>query len=983
MDGYTFYAYWNGQIVRNLLEALAAVRSSTEFLTLSTCLVLAMIIGALLIGSTRAEGRHVITSFACCVLFWFIAVAPRVTVVVHDVRSAEVYPVANVPAGIGIVASSITRIGWWLTQTYENVFSSVDADRYSRFGAVFPERALEVMQSLGPVTSEGRSTFDALMRHCVMPELLTDRTKAAALTHSTDLWADISRDGWVNPARSAPMPDGTVLRCPAAMEYAGRVLEEVELPAVKAVLGSRLAGTHADPSAMIAAALPQAESLLLGLSRSMDASLKHALMLTVVPQAVKSAAVRSESPLALAVGLAKAQGSLASEINYRTMARIAEESLPKIRNALEVVIIACFPLIVLLSLAMGRAMGGVLRSYLMLLVTVELWPALCSVVNFLMIAVDAHPYSRIAEAFGGNSLAAASLIRETGAGSQAIAGFLMCAVPMISYALVRAGDMAVGQLVGNLTAPAQAAASGQGASLASGNISQGNVSLENVSTNNRSANQANRSIRAADSGKLVTGDAYGEVTRTEGGAVTGATRTAISLGLSQSETGALMRSTSASNAFTHGTARTSSARLSISDAMQSTDAAQRTFAGALREALGEMRAAVSSSSASESASRSISAGSAVAATSTDQVSEASEFSSSGRVGAVALPGAGGSGPAAVAAGSGTRATGGLATGMSVKDAQSLIDRASGEDRTASETSSSRAYSQVKSAADTIARTHSDESVRSAARSFSAALTASRSAIREQMLTQSSAQTASSTVAETKSGALTTTLDGSADVLRSAVSRFGSPEQALRAMYSRSSQMQLAEEAGSARAEAMSSADPVGPAGMRRASDLNAEYFAGSRSEVDAAHAAQGAHVRRSAKAALEEVPGPETIADPAAGSGRLTERMERAGGAAASGLDRTRGEAAFERGLLLVSRAAYREASRDSNFALRNALFFGAGYRDTAEIASGLRDMAAKNPALAAELSRVGASPAGRIDDQLFRRLATAARLERDAGTYR
>jgi hypothetical protein len=45
--------------------------------------------------------------------------------------------------------------------------------------------------------------------------------------------------------------------------------------------------------------------------------------------------------------------------------------------------------------------------------------------------------------------------------------------------------------------------------------------------------------------------------------------------------------------------------------------------------------------------------------------------------------------------------------------------------------------------------------------------------------------------------------------------------------------------------------------------------------------------------------------------------------------------------------------------------------------------MAAKNPALAAELSRVGASPASRIDDQLFRRLATAARLERDAGTYR
>ena len=80
MDGFTFYAYWNGQIVRDLLEELAAIRASTAFLTLCTCLPLAMVLGPLLIGSTRAEGRHVITSFACCVLFWFFAVLVQPTV---------------------------------------------------------------------------------------------------------------------------------------------------------------------------------------------------------------------------------------------------------------------------------------------------------------------------------------------------------------------------------------------------------------------------------------------------------------------------------------------------------------------------------------------------------------------------------------------------------------------------------------------------------------------------------------------------------------------------------------------------------------------------------------------------------------------------------------------------------------------------------------------------------------------------------------
>ena len=93
-------------------------------------------------------------------------------------------------------------------------------------------------------------------------------------------------------------------------------------------------------------------------------------------------------------------------------------------------------------------------------------PALSSVVNYLVIAHDLHPFALLAQNFGGSSLQAATMIRETGASSQAIAGALLCAVPVISYALVRAGDMAVGQLVGGLMQPAQSAATSQGVSIA-------------------------------------------------------------------------------------------------------------------------------------------------------------------------------------------------------------------------------------------------------------------------------------------------------------------------------------------------------------------------------------------------------------------------------------------------------------------------------------------------------------------------------------
>ena len=227
------------------------------------------------------------------------------------------------------------------------------------------------------------------------------------------------------------MLDGKgVLSCPKAVAELTTLFETEELPALKRILGAKLAPEAADPASALAAALPQAESLLYGLSRSMDESLRQSVLLASLPAAASSFTARADAPAALAVALSRAQGNLASEINYRTMASIARDALPKIRNAVEFVVIALFPVLALLSLASGAAAGVLLRGYISLLLTVQLWPAVASVVNHLMIAADMGPFGALAREFGGNTLASLALIRETGATSQAIAGALMCMVPV-------------------------------------------------------------------------------------------------------------------------------------------------------------------------------------------------------------------------------------------------------------------------------------------------------------------------------------------------------------------------------------------------------------------------------------------------------------------------------------------------------------------------------------------------------------------------
>ena len=274
---------------------------------------------------------------------------PKVDVAIHDERSADVYVVSNVPFGVGFFASATSKIGHFLTESFETAFSLPDAERFSKFGLVYPQRALNSLLAAGPVTPEGRALTDRVIADCIGPELLDHPDKAAELSHSGNIWATISADGWINPARSSVSSDGTVQRCDQALQSLDQYLNTVELDFLSKRLGTVLVPERIDPADVIRRTLPQSEALLLGMSRSLEQSLKHSVMLTALPRGMASIAAQAGAPLDLAAKYSASQANLTSEINYRTLARLAEHSLPKIRNCVEFIVIAAFPLMLLLS----------------------------------------------------------------------------------------------------------------------------------------------------------------------------------------------------------------------------------------------------------------------------------------------------------------------------------------------------------------------------------------------------------------------------------------------------------------------------------------------------------------------------------------------------------------------------------------------------------------------------------------------------------
>lgn len=1011
-EGFVFYAYWNGSQVRDLFEGLVALTNGGGFTQLAVFLVTTGLVGALLVGSVKGEGRHVISYFACAVLFWFVAIVPKATLVIEDVRSHTVHTVDNVPLSMAFFASAASRIGHWMTQAYETAFVPVDVAKYSSFGAVYPQRVLDVLQRTGPVTVQGRETLQAVLKNCVLPEVVLDSAKASQLTTSSDLWETVKTAGWVNPARMAVMPDGSVKKCPDAVAALDQVLVTVELPALQKWVGLQLGSDAAGPSASITAAITQTESLLLNISRSAESSLKHSLILTTLPKVMTEHAANSTGPAAMASVLARSQGNLAGEINYRTMAKIAEDALPKIRNALEFVVMAMFPVVALIALVSGTAMGNVVRSYITLLLTIQLWPALSSVVNYLVITHDQHPFTLLASNFGAASLQAATMIRETGASSQAIAGMLLCAVPVISYALVRAGDVAVGQLVGGLMQPAQGAATSQGAALASGNVSQGNVSVNNVSTHNVSGNKMDASVRAVDSGMGVTASAFGSVTQDASGRVTGVQRTPIDLGVSSQTQQQFVRGHQTGYMNQTSVATNDAANFSFTQSASSGDSTQQQFSKAFRDEL-QTRYALDTNRSDGTGwgnSVTITQGSEMARM--DQVSEGMDYKSqimghlSNNLGGDSksiskdgpwirqvgsLPYSGFQAHSTNKEGElntfgqvmgylkdaepietlGARVTGEL----SFKDAQSLVDSATGKTTSQNGRSLTQDYHLVRSAAESVANSHSDANVRSYAAQFVRSLREVHSTGRTFTTSTVQSETGSSSITQSDTGGTTVSADNSVQVMDFAIDRYGSAQAALRATYAAGEAASMASEVHFERMKGVEAGEIFGPGSMTSPIARQEQVFEAAPRTIEAAEQINQARYEAASSETLDaEV---NTIArdqTPSSADTRLKTDYEGFVREHQAGQDVNERRMNFDRGVILLSKEAYSMENDDKNFALRNAFLGAWGYRSGDQIQDDLRSWASGNPVLQEQIEKIGAGQSDSVSSEVWENLVSIAR---------
>lgn len=816
-----FFAYWNGAQIRDLFEAVVAITGSSDFLGLLRTLILFGFLCVITVCALRYRGLEAGSFIFAVALFYGVTLVPKVDLAINDERAGTVYVVSDVPLGLGFMASTTSRIGHWLTDIFEDTFAGVEAERFSRFGMVFPERALNAILAAGPVTPQGRLLISDFNRNCVMPELIDYPQKIEALSNSGNIWQSISQTGWVNPARKTSDTSGNWIGCDEAIAFIDNHMASTELPAIQKHLAMKLLPDQIDASSLILRVLPQAETLLLGVSQSLASSIKHSVFMNTLQSDIENVSALAGHPLATATALAKAQGNLSSEINYRTMAEIAKDALPKVRNSLEFIILAAFPLIFIMMLAAGHMAGTILRSYFTLLIWVQLWAPISAVMNYLIIHTDSHPMTQIINEYGANTIYAANLIREAGASSQAIAGFLTILAPVIAFAIAKGSDFATAQLAASVMAPAQSAAQAQGSSLTAGNISLGNTSWGNISTNMQSANKSDLSTSFTNSGMLHTASAYGSVTRAADGTVTGMSMTPVSMGVSSAISIGETASQGAHSSFTNSFGFSESVQALRSFSTQTADKSMAGFTRLLNTAVSRQSGLQSTESSSTQVGESLSfqssqtigdsfSNSQNASVRSDlglstnnssagankgspntipsmpnesvaknsslplQSSDHSQIDSSPKSGFDSIRQAlinGGSVPM-LSVGS---------TGQ-IQTSQQLIDTVSQQSNASNASQRQEAYKKLLAASRQISESTTDSGIRNAAKTFEEQLTRAYQYGNRTSFDQSATQSASTELGYVSNKDLRTMMDNSPVAMQKAIETFGSAEAAQNALF---------------------------------------------------------------------------------------------------------------------------------------------------------------------------------------------------------
>ena len=478
-----------GEFLVNTFNAVAAWTGSGGFRSLlSVCMVMGLTY-ALLITAMDLDWRVWLRWFIQSTLIYLVLMVPTVTVRVTDRINAGLAPatVANVPIGLGMMASFTSQISDYFTRTAETVFVMPSALNYSTGGYVYGARLWDKTRTFEIRDPVFRANLDSFLKQCAYYDILLGTRSLKLLSESSDLWADLGVNAATNRGMKFLTDNGGTTdiegkTCAQGWQALNAQwnaqVDAAALPFARTLYPKLTAATA---SSKLAADLPVIAQLLTGSSASRNQILRQKSMIDAFEAAQLDFGNVDSDAFALQRADIQARNA---------MTTAAEQSLiwiPVLNVVLTVVFYALFPVVFPLLL-MPRTGIATLKGYFAGFFYLAAWgPIYVLIHSFVMDRLAAQ--SR-ALASSGATLGNWSGITSVNQDVATMAGFLMMSVPVLALMVMR-GTLSVAHSMGSMLGPAQGAADAAAAERTTGNYAFGDVSYGNLNSGNVQTSQWN------------------------------------------------------------------------------------------------------------------------------------------------------------------------------------------------------------------------------------------------------------------------------------------------------------------------------------------------------------------------------------------------------------------------------------------------------------------------------------------------------------
>ncbi|EOI7436044.1 conjugal transfer mating-pair stabilization protein TraG, partial [Yersinia enterocolitica] len=480
----TIYTIAGGAWFQDTLNGVAAFfdsRAGDALLAMATAV--SVVVGVL----TYIRTRNILelvkwAGFYVLVASVLIGVKHKVQIIDLS-EPAAIYQVDNVPAGLAVPASLITRIGAGMAQTYDMIFARPDALTYSKTGMLFGAQLAASATDFRFSDSEIQRMFSDYVHNCVVGDMmLNHKYSIGDLMNATNPYELIFRQP--SPLRGLYDKNRNFLTCEQASRVINTNSSEISGSNPQPFLQQVLNGMHGFTNQVFGPTNGASTALfteMLGdsyryfhhTSMSSTEIIRKNVVMNGLRSGLESFAAENGDTAGL-VNTATQTSMAKMRLSQATSASIAANTLPVMHSVLLGMTLALFPILIVLAVVSSLS-WTILKGYVYTIAYLQMWPILFSILNhamnfYLQGKLNGTPVT----------LATFDQVQNTYSDIGTTAGWLALSIPFIAWGMVKGLGQVVSQ-AGNYLGQTMQSASTQSSSQAvDGNWSFNNMQTDNV-----------------------------------------------------------------------------------------------------------------------------------------------------------------------------------------------------------------------------------------------------------------------------------------------------------------------------------------------------------------------------------------------------------------------------------------------------------------------------------------------------------------------